>query len=85
MVAPMAVLLASVIAALLNGGVATRSPDFVMSPRILNVYLVGTFALFLGLSLILAYGYSSERGNRGAEATSPPTPASLIAKPSTAG
>lgn len=78
--APIAVLLTSVVAALVAGEVATRSPDFVMSPTALNMYLAGTFVIFLALSVFLAYGYSSVRPHREADLMMPRTPASLIAK-----
>ena len=76
--APVIVLLSSVVAALVAGEVATRSPDFVMSPTVLGSYLTGTFILFLALGVILAYSYSPMRPPR--DVVSPRTPTSLMAK-----
>lgn len=79
--APISVLLASAAASIIAGYVTTRSSDFVMSPVILQIYLVGTFSLFLSLSIILAYGYSAYKPDPNIQrgTSLQPTPASRSA------
>jgi hypothetical protein len=53
--APMLVLTVSVLAAVLDGSVATEPPDFLLPHWALNAYLAGAFALLAAIGLLLSF------------------------------
>jgi hypothetical protein len=70
---PVAVLVVTVATALVAGELSTRSRQFLVSPMILNAYLVATFALLLFIGLALALGMP-ERDDSPPGAPQPPLP-----------
>ncbi|GIG93363.1 hypothetical protein [Plantactinospora endophytica] len=54
---PIAVIVASVAAALLGGDMGTRAPNFILSSAGISWYLSGTFTLLLMLGLTFAWGH----------------------------
>jgi hypothetical protein len=70
---PIAVIFASVVAALVGGSISIKPPDFVLSSTGVSLYLVGTFTLLMLLGLTLALGYEPPHESRQLEESQPAT------------
>jgi hypothetical protein len=58
--APLTVFVSAVSGAVISGNISTRSPNFLMSPFTLRMFLIGTFLLFLVVGLMLAFSDPAE-------------------------
>lgn len=61
-VPPVMVVAIGVIAAVLSGYASSRSDGFLMSPELLNIYLIGTSAALAFIGVILSAGGGSDQG-----------------------